>query len=161
VLPAVPSTTVPPGLSLVGWCTVRTSASTRRKRQMDNVSKVSFSEFLFFHYRSSAQVCGYTVTPCPRSRKDRVGGERKRLHAPTISLRCLDNAKCGSIFYAPTRVLEFRFAINFRARLLRKAFQVDLRPQGSDTMLPTEEERKEQSHERGVSHSTCEAVHGI
>jgi hypothetical protein len=95
------------------------------------------------------------------SRKDRVGGKRKRLHTPTISLRCLDNAKCSSILHAPTRVLEFRFAINFRARLLRKTFQVDLCPQGSDTMLPTEGERKTMSHERGVSHSTCEAVHGI
>ena len=89
-------------------------------------------------------------TPWAQSRKDRVGGERKRLHAPTISLRCLDNAKCGSILHAPTRVLEFRFAINFRARLLRKAFQVDLRPQGSDTMLPTEGDRKEHCLTRGV-----------
>ena len=50
--------------------------------------------------------------------KERVGGGRERRNAPTISLRCLDNAKCGSILHAPTRVLKFRFAINFRARLL-------------------------------------------
>jgi hypothetical protein len=79
----------------------------------------------------------HACMPCARSRKDRVGWERKRLHVPTISLRCLDNAKGGSILHAPTRVLEFRLAIYFRACLLRKGFQVDLRPLGSDTMTPT------------------------
>lgn len=76
--------------------------------------------------------------------------ENEEAHAPTNSLRCLDDPKCGSIFHAPTRVLEFCFAINFRARLLRKIFQVDLRPQGSDTMLPIGRDRKERCLTRGV-----------
>jgi hypothetical protein len=86
---------------------------------------------------------------CARCRNIAWEGNEKA-HAPTNSLRRLDDAKCGSILHAPTRVLEFRFAINFRARLLRKAFQVDLRPQGSDTMLPRERKRKEHCLTRGV-----------
>lgn len=53
---------------------------------------------------------------------------KKRVHAPAVGLRCLDDAERGSVLHAPTRVLEFCFAIYLRARLFRKAFQEDLSP---------------------------------
>ena len=82
----------------------------------------------------------------------------ERAYAPAISLSSLDNAKRSSVFHAPTRVLEFCFAIDFRACLLRETFQEDLNPLCSDTVPPTE---RVASHERSVSYSTSEAVHGL
>ena len=120
------------------------------------------TEFSFFFLSLSIECTVRHVCACNAHGVEKLAWEEnEKVHAPTICLRCLDNAKCCPILHAPTRVLEFRFAINFRARLLRKAFKVDLRPQGSDMMLLTDRERKELSHERGVSHSTCEAIHGI
>jgi hypothetical protein len=47
-------------------------------------------------------------------------------HAQTSLLRVLDNAYSGTVFHAPTRILELGFGDNIAASLLRPFLQSDL-----------------------------------